>query len=204
MLAMIALLTTAFAGVDAWIEAPWTPVLTAERSPSAVQDQGKIYAAKREFEGFQLVVQGDRRGASQVTVHCTAPHSSIPEPEIFRVAYLEVEAPSNRALSTAPFWPDALIPATPVDLEPGEFAVYWVRFYIPEEARAGIHSAELRIEQERGRAKRIPVRVEVFDFLLPETPEVAILGRIDRPRLRSLGGVDDNLAAWWPFYEVMA
>jgi len=204
MTVLMGLLPAALAALQVWAEPSWQPVLDGERSASALTEEAKVYAARGEYEGFQLVVQGGRRGAEDVVVHCTAPHDSIPEPEIFRITYLGIESLSPRAAAEAQYWPDALVPPVPVSLERGDIALYWVRFTIPEDARPGIYRAELRVERERGRSVRMPVRVEVFDFVLPKRPEIAVVGHLDRDRLRRMTGVDDSLAAWRPFYDVLA
>lgn len=194
---LVAPLLALMAGIEWTVHAPLEVPLAIEKRQEKDEATARVYAARGEFEGFRLSLQADKKGAEGVLVLPGEAGRDLPAPTIFRLL------PITGAEITGEYL-DHLVPATPVDLAPGEVAHYWVRYAVPVGARAGVEQASLRIEANRTRAQQVPVRIEVFDFELPARPSLPNVFYLDRPLMRSaLGLPDADLAAWSPVYAAL-
>lgn len=200
---MIAVLFFMLGAADAgmWAEPSLVNVpFSGERSPMA-EDVGRVYAAKGEREAFQLCISGGRKGREGLRVEAEAINEAIGAPQLCRVGILKLGEPSARACSKSLDCPDVLYPVEPFDLGPKELAVFWVTYSIPPEAKAGVYNTAIKVSSDRRRKDTFPVRIEVFDFKLPQTPSLFSMAPLDRLSIRSLYGIEDrSLEAWKPFY----
>jgi hypothetical protein len=131
-----------------------------------------IRAARNEAEAAQLVVRPTaalkgltiRAGALAGPTEAKIAAENI---EVLEVRYVNVTRPTDKS-AVAGYWPDPLPPLTqPIDLEAGKNQPFWVRVKVPRDARAGVYEGKIDLTAEGFRAA-VPLRVEVYDFELPD------------------------------------
>ena len=201
--AMLCLVVSA--GVRVWVEPSLQQVMDAKEKSALGGDRARLYAARGEYESFQLCVLAEKAELKGVRVEGKELSGGIPAPEIQRVGYLHVPKGSGRSAGAGPYWPDVLLPAAPADLGRGELAVYWITFAAPRAAKAGRHRGSVEVYSGERRVARVNVRMEVFDFTLPEMPSLKVLMPLNRKAARRACGVSENtLDAWKPVYDSLS
>ncbi|MEN6574733.1 MAG: glycoside hydrolase domain-containing protein [Phycisphaerales bacterium] len=139
--------------------------------PQAKGEALTIRAAKNEVEAAQLVIRPKAAiqglsvtpGALSGPAGATIPAACV---EILEVRYVNVTQTSDRS-AVAGYWPDPLPPIDKsMNLEAGKNQPFWVRVHVPRNARAGIYEGRLNLAAE-GFKTAVPIRVEVYDFELP-------------------------------------
>ncbi len=202
----LSILTLAMLGASqVWTESSLVDVYPDSGPTLAAGEDIRLYAARGEWESFQLCVQAGRNGMSGVAIQSESPHATIPEPEIRRVGYLSTASPSSRAYRNESMHPDPLIPFDGANLEPDETLALWVTYYIPPETPSGIHRGKLTVSQDRGRSFPVEVTIEVFDMTLSKLPALRSLAPLDRDMMRAFYGIDsDAVEAWAPYYDAFA
>ncbi|MBM4025127.1 MAG: DUF4091 domain-containing protein [Planctomycetes bacterium] len=140
--------------------------------PPARGDAILIRAAKNEVEAAQLVVRP--AGALQGLIveagvlagpdGATIPAQSI---DLLEVRYVHVTQPTDKS-ATAGYWPDPLPPVQKaLEVPAGKNQAFWIRVKVPRGARAGVYAGTIRLQAE-GYGAAVPLRVEVYDFELPD------------------------------------
>lgn len=196
---------TAARGVDVWTESSLVNVMPDHEPGARASEAARIYAARGEWESFQICLNGGRKGLRVVSARGDAPRPGFPPPLIRRVGYLLIEAPSPRSSGESRLWPDPLLEMAPFDIPPGETRALWVTYFVPRDAPKGVQQALVEIAFEKGPKKRVPVSIEVFEFTLPEMPSLRTLFQLDRTPIRGVFGIDsDDLTAWKPIYDAVA
>jgi hypothetical protein len=147
--------------------------------------RASIFAARNEFESFQVVVMAP-------SAPVRALRASFPQPltgpggavipsrnvTVYREGYYNVRTPSDREGAVGR-WPDPLIPeidpllrqarnAFPVEVPAGENRAIWVDIQVPIDAPAGVYQGNLELTAE-GVAMYVPVELKVLNFTLPST-----------------------------------
>lgn len=159
-------------------------VRPADQPPTAAG--AKLFAAKNEFESFQVVMTSSGATSTGVSVKLSKPLGGpsgavIPAGNVVLYAerYHEVGTASNTE-GGAGRWPDPLVPAVdtyfgeqrnafPMQVPVGESRVVWVDVLVPEGAVAGDYSGELEVTATGQSAKKIPISLHVGSFALPST-----------------------------------
>ena len=148
-----------------------------------------LFAARNEFEPFQLVLRADRRRVEDVDVEMTdlvgAGGARIPRAHatVYLVRYLQVRKPSSVEGGPGE-WPDALIPrvdtyagerrrAFPVTLEPGRNQPVWIDLYVPRSAPPGEYRGEAVVSVRGEKRFTAPITLRVLSFELPSTSSLA-------------------------------
>lgn len=157
----------------------------------------RIYAARGEYEGLHLAVSGRRNGVSALQIEAEAPGKDIPPPMVYQLLPVTGAEITGECL-------DVLAPAGPLQLAPGETAHFWVRYAIPTGAKAGVRKSQIRLSANDERTIEVPLRLEIFDFDLPERPSLPNVFYLDRVAARRVFKLKDPaLAPWRPLYEAM-
>ena len=164
--------------------------------PASVARSASVFAAKNEYEGFQIVVNGGQSGCTGVNAELTAslvgPQGvTIPSGMItfYREHYVNITAPSNSGAGGAKpgSYPDALIPfrnpftgepirggtypSAPFDVLAGQNQPIYVEIYVPATVPAGVYSGTITVSREEGtKLADVPVSLTVWDFALPKAP----------------------------------
>lgn len=189
---------TALGGPDANIRAAYADVTTLSNYVvlgSAVKvrphelpvgaKRASIFAARNEFESFQVVVMAPDAPLNGLRASFSVPltgpgGATIPSRNVtvYREGYYTVRIPSDLEGATGR-WPDPLIPAVdpllgqtrnafPVDIPAGENRTLWVDVLVPMNATPGVYQGTLKLTAE-GLSLDVPVELKVLNFTLPST-----------------------------------
>lgn len=179
--------------------AVWTAsslVRIGEHDPAQASATPDVWAARGEYESFQIVVRAGDEGLTSVDVSfadLTGPGGArLPRTvfHLFREHYVTVSASSpdlggtNRPLGAGRY-ADALIPfvdpengrppppsrlrSTPFAVAPGTNQPIWVDVLVPEDAAPGEYSGRLTVTAAEF-STTVPVTVHVWNFSLPRRP----------------------------------
>jgi len=193
------------ARMQAWAEPTLTHILDSTPSSPSAARTPRLYAARGEWESFQLYVRAGSKDLANLRVEAEGIEGVTGAPLVRRLGYLHVPTPSPRALMARPYWPDVLTNAGPVDLASGETVVYWVTYYIPAEAVPGVYWGKIRVASDTRRPKTMGVRLEVFDFTLPQLPGLSSRFPLDRRAIGNTYGLDATaLESWKPVYDALS
>lgn len=171
----------------------------AQDAPPKQTNHIEIYAARGEYEAFQVVIQAPQSGLTNVnfTVSDLRGQSNqvIPQTNItlYREHYVYVSTSSpdlgegNRSLGPG-WYPDALIPfvdpitqqppvaaalrAVPFDLAQSKNQPLWIDVFVPRDAQAGEYTGVFTVNSDQG-AIEGTFRLMVWDFTLPLKPSLA-------------------------------
>jgi glycosyl hydrolase family 123 len=189
----------AYAGPTVWVVSALTRV-GREDSP-ANSPEIALWAARGEYESFQVIVRAPGGGLTNVKVAASAlagegkrviPKSNL---ALFREHYVHVTRGSpdrggyNRPLGPG-WYPDALIPfpefpdgdkkapvslaklkAVPFDLAAATNQPVWADVFVPRNAEPGAYRGTITVSSDQGAAS-VPVVVNVWNFELPLSPSL--------------------------------
>jgi hypothetical protein len=158
--------------VGLWWASPGWKVSRTRPAPDKTGEAVVIGAARNETEAVQLVVRPAKalkgflaraealKGPGGATI-------SAENVEILRVRYLMVTHPTD-STGCVGLWPDPLPPVTgTMDLEEGKNQPLWIRVRVPKDAKAGTYAGRIVLAAE-GYSAEAPLKVEVFDFAMPD------------------------------------
>lgn len=154
----------------------------------------ELYAARGEFEAFQIGVQASQNDITDVKIAVsdlvatngnTLSNANI---ELYREHYVYVDAPSpaDNGGSNSPlgegWYADGLIPIADAvtgqnfpgvqvdtrlfDIEAGENHPFWVDIFVPRDAQAGQYSGTFTVTSDQGTSTG-EITLNVWDFELP-------------------------------------
>lgn len=129
----------------------------------------RISAARREHEGFQIVLSPLPGAARKVDVSVTdlrgaAGSISSSNIKINPVGYVRITPLDGREIIVA----DPLLIGAIPDLEPGENQPVWISVRVPDDAPAGEYSGNVMIAARGSRPLSIPLTLTVRDFEIPK------------------------------------
>ncbi len=140
-----------------------------------------LYAARNEYESFQVVLNGPFSGVTAQADSLIGSGGTIPASNIrlFRVDYLNITTASNYDGATG-LWPDALIPDTdcfynekrnafPFDVSANDNRVVWVDIFVPEGTNPGKYSGTISIQSTSSPTLTLNYTMTVWNFTLPST-----------------------------------
>lgn len=201
-LAAIAVWGCALAGVtQVWTESSLTDVFPDTARPVSAPESIRLYAARGEFESFQLCVRTLRRPLDEIRIEAGGVGRHIGPPEARRVAYLQTGSAGPRSIRDTELWPDPLLPFEPFPLPVEETAAVWITYHIPPQTPPGVYQARVDVRLGRRVRRRVPVTIEVFDFELPTRPGLATSLPLDRAAFTR---DDPSLDGWRPVYDMLA
>ncbi|MCX6348513.1 MAG: DUF4091 domain-containing protein, partial [Candidatus Aureabacteria bacterium] len=141
----------------------------------------ELYAARNEYESFQVILNGPLTGVTVEFSALTGPQGVIPAADIlyFRAAYLDIATASNYEGDTGRY-PDALIPevdpyfhenrnAFPLDVPGGENRTVWADVFVPPDTPAGAYAGTVRVRSAAAPDLILPYSLNVWNFTLPST-----------------------------------
>ena len=176
-------LATTEAGVLWW--APTThKVKVDEPAPATSGREIRAACARNEAEAVQLVFRASMPvRVVSVSVDLTGPGGRELPSACFDIRcgrYVPIHKPSEymnggRVMKASRFaftgrLPDPLTPFEPVQLDAGAPPLpIWIDITVPAGAAAGSHTGTVTVATDSGNI-RVPLRLEVWDFALPERP----------------------------------
>ena len=134
-----------------------------------------IYAAKNEYEAFQLVLKASSSDQTITDVSIT-PLTSVEDSSVVisnvsvrRVMYLKTDHPSDRTFGRlGEYWPDPLIPLDlPYKCPAGENCPFWILIYVPFEGKEGTYEGTVSLTAS-GKKLSADVTLKVWNFTIPK------------------------------------
>jgi hypothetical protein len=164
-------------GTDVWwCEAAWK-VSRSRPAPKETSAAASLAAARDDREAVQIVLR-PKQDLKQLTATIESLRgpdgATIParEIQVLRVYYHFVHTPTDRT-GTRDWWPDALPPLdAPLDLTAQQNQPLWLLVHVPRDARPGDYAGHLNLKAT-GWSARVPVRLHVWNFALPEHNHMA-------------------------------
>lgn len=155
-----------------------------------------LAAAANEQEAFYLRVVNDETPRTLQSLELEW-NSAL---EAIATTYLVTPDPSSTLTGMEALAPlaesVALAPLAPLD--------FLVSIKLAETAAAGAYSGNLRVVFDDGKSERVPVRMEVFDFIIPDESSLPVLFGLDREAIRRSAGLTEELDDWVTFYDALA
>ncbi len=188
-------LTQSTAAYQFWTTPPSERVFKDAAVPTASGAEVKVYAARNEFEPFQVVVKPTASG--NVTVSIDAFGSGITA-EIYQVKYVNITQVSDSLGRTGPY-PDPLWPlagGATVTLTANENTAFWLSVFVPPGTAAGDYTTTVRIG-----GIAIPVRLHVFNFAIPDQLHVASQMNFSYQAILSKYSVPGTGAEYWMYAD---
>jgi hypothetical protein len=176
-----------------WTTPPSERVFKDSPVPATIGSTVKVYAAKNEFEPFQVVVKPASSGNVTVTI---GNFGSGIQAEIYQVKYVNVITATDSLGKTGPY-PDPLWPlenGASVALTANENTAFWFSVSVPPTTAAGDYTAQVTIG-----GVSIPVTLHVFNFQVPAELHVESKMNYSDNRILTKYGVTGTGANYW-FY----
>lgn len=153
-----------------WTTTTMDKVLREAAPPTATGASIQMSAAKNEFEPFQIVVHANADTTATLSMTAFTGPGTIAAPEIRRVGYVSIQAPSDASSIMSGQIPDPLYPTTfgaTESVPGGQNQPFWLTARIPEDAAPGDYTATLTVTVG-GEKQDVPVALHVYDFALPD------------------------------------
>lgn len=187
----VVLLLSLFAGKASTQDLNWWTTDALEKvrpndpPPTGTPQGAQLYAARNEFEPFQLVLRSDTRDIGNVDVqisNLTGPGGAVIANDSFTIYFEPYLNLSNSSMRPGPAgeWPDPLIPkvdryvgevrnAFPFTLKRSRNQPIWVELYVPANAQPGTYSGQVKVSGDQLPPVSVPVTLSVWNFSLPST-----------------------------------
>lgn len=161
---------------------PATHRLTvADRAPVGKRSGLAMSAAKREFEPVQLALGA---GVGRVTVRVN-PFTTLGPAQRISLARAEFVQGIAETLTE-------LAQGAAVALDPNAMTPVWITVFVPADAAPGDHTTTIELTRDGQSAIVIPLRLHVFDFVLPAEAHFATQINLSiADRIPDHGSVDD-------------
>ena len=171
--------------ISCWTTNSLIKVRPSDPRPATASSNMRLYAARNEFEPFQVVLRAGREGADGVDASASNPVSANgavirgDSVAIYLERYLDLRVASS-VEGSAGEWPDPLVPrvdryygerrnAFPFRLRPERNQPLWIETYIPPGTPAGTYRGSIKITAVDVPEITVPLSVTVWDFDLPST-----------------------------------
>lgn len=166
-------------------------------------------AAKGETESAQLVLRAEADTAYDVTVGAltSSAGNTIPATAITAYALKYMNISSGFTGFAAGAYPDAMIPMAYIKnakenvLYKGKNQGLWFDLKVPADAAAGVYGGEVQITAG-GKTIAVPVKLEVYDFVMPEVPAATTTYLIWRDWLID-GELDNSIEKYEDYYDLL-
>ncbi len=180
-----------------WTTPPSERVFKDSAVPTAAGGEVKVYAAKNEFEPFQVVVRPASSGNVTVSVGNFGAGIST---EIYQVKYVNIVETSDSLGRTGPYpdplWPIANNASAPVTA--GQNTAFWFSISVSASAAAGDYTTNVIIG-----GVAIPVRLHVFNFAIPDELHVASQMNFNHQAVLNAYSVPGTGSEYWMYVDKM-
>ncbi len=190
-------LTQSTAAYQFWTTPPSERVFKNDAVPTDTSSGIKVYAAKNEFEPFQVVVKPTSSG--NVTVSMGNFGGGITT-EIYQVKYVYISQATD-SLGRTGYYPDPLWPlanGASVSLTANENTAFWVSVSVPKTAPAGDYTTNVQIG-----GVNIPVTLHVFNFAIPDTLHVKSQMNFSHQTILTAYSVTGTGTNYWMYVDKM-
>jgi hypothetical protein len=188
-------LTQSTSAYQLWTTPPSERVFKDSPVPLAIGSEVKVYAARNEFEPFQVAVKPAASGNATVSIDAFASGINV---EIYQVKYVTITQPSD-SLGRAGPYPDPLWPienGATVGLASGENTAFWFSISVPPGVPYGDYTSQVHVG-----GVSIPVRLHVFNFAIPDELHVASQMNFSYQAILSKYSVPGTGAEYWTYVD---
>jgi hypothetical protein len=161
-----------------------------------------LFAARNEYETFQILLQADHGAMSHVELRrgpLSKPDGeAIAETaiEIFLVHYAAVDTPSD-SVGRAGVWPDALVPIVePIGLAEDIPRAIWVRVRIDARRGPGLYRGNIDVVVKGQSIRKVQIDVNVFGVTLPDDATLPFIVGLDWESIYKVDGAGLNLESF--------
>ncbi|HGG57907.1 MAG TPA: hypothetical protein ENK31_08950, partial [Nannocystis exedens] len=158
------------AGAQVWTTTTMDKVLREAEPPAEGGEAIEIFAARNEFEPFQVVVHPKSATDVSVDLGPLLGPGTITGHSLHRVDYVAIAAPSDPAAILSSEMPDPLTPiafGSAQAVKADDNQSFWITVGVANDAAAGDYTGEL-VVQVGDESQVIPVRLHVYDFAIPQ------------------------------------
>lgn len=184
-------------GYSLWVEHSATKVLRDAVPGEAPRTAADLCAARRECESFQIALRAKSEPVTNIGVQASE-LKQVGGKGIIPAERVALNLVEYVALVSPPIpYPDPLPPIRKFDLKPGETQPIWVTVKVPENCAPGDYVGEVVIKAAgppRRTARRVPIKLHVWDFALPITPRCATAFGISMDYVARVHGVTGDAA----------
>lgn len=180
-----------------WTTTPAERIFKDSPVPANTASGIKVFAAKNEFEPFQIVVKPSSSG--NVTVNISGFAAGI-KTELYQVKYVNVISATDALGKTGPY-PDPLWPlenGATVALTANENTAFWFSVYVPSTAASGDYTANVSIG-----GVSIPITLHVFNFQIPAELHVESKMNYSDNKILSKYGVTGTGTEYWKYVDLI-
>ncbi len=184
-----------------WTTPPSEKVFKDTPLPEETGSLVQVYAAKNEFEPFQIVVRPDM--SESVTVEITDFKAGI-ETEIHQVKYVNITQATD-SLGKTGSYPDPLWPlekGESIDLIANENTSFWITLHVPEPAPSGDYIADFIINSNVCTIS-IPVALHVFNFTIPRDIHTKSQMNFSHNTMLNKYGVSGYASEYWMYVDMI-
>ncbi|MDR2705519.1 MAG: DUF4091 domain-containing protein [Planctomycetaceae bacterium] len=158
-----------------WSEADWKVSRDRISPDKTTAKPIRIFAAKNDVEGFQVVVRPNDKpinGLTGIVTELKGTNGAIIPKENVELLYVYYHFVHSKTDGTGmiDFWPDALPSLDkPINIETNKNQPIWVNVKIPPETVSGDYTGSFRLQSADGTFNvEIPYTVTVWNFSLPK------------------------------------
>ena len=151
-----------------------------------------ISACRHEYEAAQVVIAAYDRMLRNVSVSVSAlkgPHGAkigAGSVTLNRVDYVHTRKPEYE-VDYVGWYPDPLMGIEPFDVYKGEVQPIWVTVYVPDKTPSGMYKGHLTVKPGNAPETVLPIKVQVWNFALPKTPNL----------ITAFSTCEGQLGAWY-------
>ena len=180
-----------------WTDYPSERVFKEDLVPSEMDDGIDVYIAQNEFEPFQVVL--NPTASMNVTVNTTSMPSGL-SIEMHQVEYVYLDKATD-SLGRTGWYPDPLYPIemnTPIAIKSNENTPLWFTLKTDKTLVAGDYEIAVQINDIK-----VPVRVHVFDFAVPDELHVKSQINLSTNAILEKYGVTGTSENYWKYVELV-
>lgn len=175
-------------------------------APERINRVIDMSAARNEYESAQIVIRAGSEPLQQVKVTISdligpaGARIRARNVGLYRVAYVSLPIQSKEQ-------PDPLPPLTVFDVPKDTNQPVWITVYVPKRQPAGEYTGEVRISSANATTTRVPVKLTVWNFELPDKPSTRSAFGLAYECIAKAHGVDPKSIAYRElckrYYEMM-
>ncbi len=190
-----------------WWDLPTSKVFQDEPAPEAQYTGVHLWAARNEYEPFQLVLRPSADLAG-VRLECSSLKSDTGEIGTENIAWNALDYYlCEQPISATGFdgeVPDALLPTGPLDCPADRNQPFWVTVRVPAEAVAGEYQGTVRVRSGDEVLAEVAVGLTVWGFALPEQRSLSAFCPVWKGNLNKHYGRERTNELWPAYLENLA
>jgi len=184
------------AALQFWTTTPGERIFKDDPTPDGVVgSEVKVYAARNEFEPFQIIVKPTESTDATVAI---GDFGAGIEAEVYQVAYVHIEQATDN-LGQVGDYPDPLWPlenGAEISLTANENTAFWFSLFVPPGTVSGDYTGSVQIG-----GIEIPVRLHVFDFAIPDELHVKSQMNFSHSTILNHYGVTGTGDNYWMYVD---